>query len=138
MLILKTSVPFPPFENKKPRDFPRLVTSPQALAVPGISGFWFISVFIVTFWGKVCYLYCLIVYYIYLLFVKFFLAFPFCVGKISFMGERKMFSNRIDEDLVKELKHLAIDENRPLGILLEESIRDLLKKYDKKPAKPKK
>jgi predicted transcriptional regulator len=53
------------------------------------------------------------------------------------MGERKMFSNRIDEDIVKELKHLAIDENKPLGILLEEAIRDLLKKYDKKPIKPK-
>jgi predicted transcriptional regulator len=51
------------------------------------------------------------------------------------MGDKKVFSTRIDEDRIKELKHLAVDENRSLGNLLEEAIDDLLKKYEKKPKK---
>lgn len=47
------------------------------------------------------------------------------------MGERKVFSTRIDHDLIKELKHLAVDEERPLNDLLEEAIQDLLEKYAK-------
>ena len=52
------------------------------------------------------------------------------------MGERKVFSTRLDQDLIKELKHLAVDEGRALNDLLEEAIQDLLKKYKKE--KPKK
>ena len=48
------------------------------------------------------------------------------------MGEKKIFSTRVDEDRIKELKHLAVDTNKSLGNLLEEAIRDLLKKYEKK------
>jgi predicted transcriptional regulator len=48
------------------------------------------------------------------------------------MGERKVFSTRLDQDLVKELKHLAVDADRALNDLLEEAIQDLLKKYEKK------
>jgi len=48
------------------------------------------------------------------------------------MGEKKIFSTRIDEDPIKELKHLAVDTGRSLGNLLEEAIRDLLKKYKEK------
>ena len=51
------------------------------------------------------------------------------------MGDKKVFSTRIDEDRIKELKHLAVDENKSLGSLLEEAVRDLLKKYQKKPKK---
>ena len=51
------------------------------------------------------------------------------------MGDKKVFSTRIDEDRIKELKHLAVDENKSLGSLLEEAIRALLKKYQKKPKK---
>jgi predicted transcriptional regulator len=54
------------------------------------------------------------------------------------MGERKIFSTRVDEDSVRELKHLAVDESRSMGSLLEEAIEDLLKKYDKKTIKTKK
>ena len=53
--------------------------------------------------------------------------------KLSAMGEKKVFSTRLDEDLVKKLKHLAVDEDESLGNLLEEAITDLLKKYEKKP-----
>jgi len=34
--------------------------------------------------------------------------------------------------LVKKLKHLAVDEDESLGGLLEEAIKDLLRKYEKK------
>jgi len=48
---------------------------------------------------------------------------------------RKPFATRIEKDLQKEIKKLAIDLERPLNDLLEESIRDTLKKYQKKPKK---
>ena len=48
---------------------------------------------------------------------------------------RKPFATRIEKDLQKEIKKLAIDLERPLNDLLEESIRDTLKKYSKKPKK---
>lgn len=51
------------------------------------------------------------------------------------MGEKRVFSTRLDDDLVKKLKHLAVDEDQSLGNLLEEAIEDLLKKYEKKPKK---
>ncbi|MDD5204466.1 MAG: hypothetical protein PHS17_03545 [Desulfobacterales bacterium] len=48
------------------------------------------------------------------------------------MGEKKVFSTRVDEDLIRELKHLAVDENRSLGSMLEEAIVEMLRKYKKK------
>ena len=41
----------------------------------------------------------------------------------------------IDNDLQKEVKKLAIDLERPLNDLIEESFRDLIKKYEKKAEK---
>jgi predicted transcriptional regulator len=48
------------------------------------------------------------------------------------MGNKKVFSTRVDEDRIKDLKHLAVDTNKSLGNLLEEAIQDLVKKYEKK------
>lgn len=48
---------------------------------------------------------------------------------------RKPLSTKIDNDLQKSVKKLAIDLERPLNDLLEEAIRDLLKKYEKKDKK---
>ena len=45
---------------------------------------------------------------------------------------RKNLSTRIDNDLQKEVKKLAIDLEKPLNDLLEEAIRDLLSKYDRR------
>jgi predicted transcriptional regulator len=45
---------------------------------------------------------------------------------------RKPLSTRIENDLQKEVKKLAIDLEKPLNDLLEEAIRDLLKKHGKK------
>ena len=51
------------------------------------------------------------------------------------MGEKKIFSTRVDGDRIKDLKHLAVDTDRSLGNLLEEAIQDLVKKYEQKPKK---
>ena len=51
------------------------------------------------------------------------------------MAEKKMFAIRIDNDLLKELKYLGVDTEVPISKLLEEAIKDLLKKYEKKPKK---
>ncbi|HYA14278.1 MAG TPA: ribbon-helix-helix protein, CopG family [Syntrophales bacterium] len=48
---------------------------------------------------------------------------------------RKNLSTRIESDLQKEIKKLAIDLGKPLNDLLEEAIRDYLKKYDKRSKK---
>lgn len=48
------------------------------------------------------------------------------------MGDKKIFSTRIDQDRIKDLKHLAVDTGKSLGFLLEEAIEELLKKYEKK------
>jgi len=50
----------------------------------------------------------------------------------NFMSEKKMFATRIDPAILKELKHLGIDAEKPISDLTEEAIRDLLKKYEKK------
>lgn len=48
---------------------------------------------------------------------------------------RKPLSTKIENDLQKEVKKLAIDLERPLNDLLEEAMRDLLDKYEKKAKK---
>jgi len=46
------------------------------------------------------------------------------------MAEKKMFATRIDNDVLKALKHLSVDTESSISTLLEEAIRDLLKKYE--------
>ena len=45
---------------------------------------------------------------------------------------RKVFSVRVNEKKMKQLKHLSVDTDKSLGTLLEEAIEDLLKKYEKR------
>jgi len=40
------------------------------------------------------------------------------------------YNTTLDADLLKQLKFLAIEENKRHNDLLEEAIRDLLKKYE--------
>ena len=56
--------------------------------------------------------------------------FLFCI--ISYMAQKKTFSTRVDENRIKALKHLAVDTDKSLGVLLEEAIADLVRKYEKK------
>jgi len=44
---------------------------------------------------------------------------------------RKALSTKIENELQKDIKKLAIDLERPLNDLLEEAIQDVLKKYEK-------
>ncbi len=46
--------------------------------------------------------------------------------------DRKPLSTKIEKNLQKEVKILAINLERPLNDILEEAIRDVLKKYKKK------
>jgi predicted transcriptional regulator len=48
------------------------------------------------------------------------------------MGQKKTFSARIDDELLKALKHLAVDTDKTLGELLEEAIAELIRKQGKK------
>ena len=42
---------------------------------------------------------------------------------------KKNYGLRLDQGVMKELAHLAVDEDRWLNELIEEAVRDLLKKY---------
>ena len=46
-----------------------------------------------------------------------------------------MFTTRIDPEILKRLKHLAVDVETPVSDLTEEALRDLLSKYEKKAKK---
>ena len=67
-----------------------------------------------------------------------FLLYYFKECNLFSMSEKKVFSTRINDNLIKALKHLSVDKDSSLSDLLEEAIEDLLKKYDKKETKTKK
>jgi hypothetical protein len=48
---------------------------------------------------------------------------------------RKHFTTSLDEKLLKAIKKLAIDLNCSVNDLLEEGVKHLLKKYEKKSKK---
>jgi hypothetical protein len=50
--------------------------------------------------------------------------------------EKKTFGVRLDPALMKELQFLAVDKERWVNDLIDESIRDLLKKYREKKKSP--
>jgi predicted transcriptional regulator len=45
---------------------------------------------------------------------------------------KKQSGVRLDPELIKSLKHLAIDLDKSFNSLVEEAIEDLLKKYSSK------
>ncbi len=45
---------------------------------------------------------------------------------------RKTYGLRLDQVLMREIKHLGVDEGKPMNDLTEEALRDLLKKYREK------
>ena len=46
--------------------------------------------------------------------------------------KRLPYNTTLDPDLIKQLKFLCVEENKRHNDLLEEAIRDLLKKYNKR------
>ncbi|MCE5211051.1 MAG: hypothetical protein LLG40_05820 [Deltaproteobacteria bacterium] len=45
--------------------------------------------------------------------------------------KKKMFTNQVDAELLKNFKKLAIDLDKPINQVLEEAMRNLLKNYEK-------
>jgi predicted DNA-binding protein len=45
---------------------------------------------------------------------------------------RKQTGVRLDEELLRTLKHLAVDTGRSASSLMTEAVEDLLKKYSRK------
>ena len=43
--------------------------------------------------------------------------------------KRESYSVRLDPVLVTELKHVAVDEKKPVSMLIEDGIKLLLRKY---------
>lgn len=54
------------------------------------------------------------------------------INYISIMNERKPFTTSLNIDLLKTVKKLAIDQDRSVNEIIEEALRDFLKKQDKK------
>lgn len=46
-------------------------------------------------------------------------------------NERKTYSVRLRPDVMKKIKLMAVEEEKPLSAMLEEAIENLLKKYGK-------
>ena len=46
---------------------------------------------------------------------------------------RKAYGIRLDQTLMKELKYMGVDQDRNLNDMVEEAVKDLLKKYKRKP-----
>ena len=51
------------------------------------------------------------------------------------MEKKVFFNTTVTENLIKDFKILAIQIGKRQNELLEEAIRDILKKYEKKPKK---
>ena len=48
---------------------------------------------------------------------------------LASMGKRKMYNTTLDADLIRQIKILAAQLEKRQNDLLEEAIKDLLKKY---------
>ena len=45
---------------------------------------------------------------------------------------KKNYGLRLDQGMMKELAHLAVDEEKWLNEMVEEAVRDMLKRYREK------
>ncbi len=52
---------------------------------------------------------------------------------LSGMSKRKMYNTTLDTDLIRQIKILAAQLEKRQNDLLEEAIKDLLKKYESEP-----
>ena len=46
---------------------------------------------------------------------------------MPYISDKKVFSTRIDQDRIKDLKHPVVVTGKSLSVLLEEAIKDLVK-----------
>ncbi len=49
--------------------------------------------------------------------------------------ERSQYTMRLDSDLMKKVKILAIEEGKKTNNVIEEALNDLLRKYDISPSR---
>ena len=54
------------------------------------------------------------------------------IQELKMDPDRKMFTTRLDREIIKQLKILAAHQETSINHLLEEGVQDLLKKYEKK------
>jgi len=47
--------------------------------------------------------------------------------------QKKVFGLSLDRQLMLDIQHLALDQDRYMNEMIEEAARDLLKKYKEKP-----
>jgi predicted transcriptional regulator len=52
------------------------------------------------------------------------------LAREKLLFERKSFGFRLDAELVKQLKIIAVNQDKAVNVLLEEAIELLLKKYN--------
>jgi hypothetical protein len=67
--------------------------------------------------------------------------------KVNLKETKKLFTVRLEEPVIRDIKLLSVDLDKPISDLLAEAVRDLVKKYDRtvvayssvpEPKKPKK
>lgn len=46
--------------------------------------------------------------------------------------QRRQYGLRLESEMMRDLEHLAVDEQKWLNELVEEAVKDLLKKYKEK------
>ena len=51
--------------------------------------------------------------------------------KVNLKETKKLFTVRLEEPVIKDIKLLSVDLNQPISDLLSEAIRDLVKKHDR-------
>lgn len=52
------------------------------------------------------------------------------------LQERRAYGMRLDPSIMRDLQHLAVDQDRWVNDMVEEAMRDLLKKYREKRKEP--
>lgn len=52
------------------------------------------------------------------------------------LKQRKQYGIRLDPQLMREIEHLSVDQQKFMNELTEEAFRDLLKKYQAKKGQP--
>ena len=49
--------------------------------------------------------------------------------KVNLKGSKKLFTVRLDEAVIRDLKLLAVDLDQPISDLLAEAVTDLVRKH---------
>ena len=51
--------------------------------------------------------------------------------KVNLKESKKLFTVRLEEPVIRDIKLLSVDLNKPISDLLAEAISDLVKKHDR-------